>query len=131
MIRNDEDLERFTEELLRLDTLGDPSREEQELAALLTALIDRYEEEHYPVRPATPVETIRFLREQRNLRNKDLWPIMGSQRHTSEIFGGKREIGKVMAARLAAFFHVDPDLSVQWKRWTGGSRTVNDLQGVR
>jgi HTH-type transcriptional regulator/antitoxin HigA len=64
------------------DELENPSREEQEIAALLTALIERYEEEHYPIRQATPVETIRFLLEQRNLRDRGLWPIVGSKSHT-------------------------------------------------
>jgi HTH-type transcriptional regulator/antitoxin HigA len=131
VLRTDEDLDHFTEELLRLDGLEKPSREEQELAALLTALVERYEEEHYPIRQATPVETIRFLLEQRNLRDKDLWPIVGSKSHTSEILSGKREIGKAMAGRLAAFFHVDPDLFVQWKTATSGPRTADALQRVQ
>lgn len=115
VIRNDEELENFTEELLRLDKSENPSREEEELADLLTALIEQYESEHYPVRQATPVETIKFLLEQRSLHDKDLWPVIGSKSHTSEILNGKREIGKVMASRLATFFHVDPDLFIQWK----------------
>jgi HTH-type transcriptional regulator/antitoxin HigA len=130
VIRSDEDLEHFTEELLRLDRLENPTPEEQELAALLTALIERYEDEYYPIRRATLVETMRLLLEQRSLRDKDLWPIVGSKSHTSQILSGKREIGKVMASRLAAFFHVDPDLFIQWKRVIGESRITNNSQGV-
>jgi HTH-type transcriptional regulator/antitoxin HigA len=118
VIYNDEELEDFTEELLRLDESENPSREEEELAALLTTLIEQYEAEHYPIRQATPVETIKFLLEQRSLHDKDLWSIIGSKSHTSEILSGKREIGTRMASKLAAFFHVDPDLFIQWETMT-------------
>jgi hypothetical protein len=43
VIRTEEESERLTKELMRLDELTDSSAEEKELAELLTLLIDEYE----------------------------------------------------------------------------------------
>jgi len=54
VIHTDEESERLTNELLRLDERENPSPEEKELAELLTMLIDEYEERRYPIRKASP-----------------------------------------------------------------------------
>jgi hypothetical protein len=54
VIHNDEECERLTNELLRLDEREDLSPEEKELAELLTVLIEEYEERRYPIRKASP-----------------------------------------------------------------------------
>ena len=43
VIRTEEECERLTKELMRLDELAGSSAEEKELAELLTLLIDEYE----------------------------------------------------------------------------------------
>ena len=50
--------------------------------------------------------------EARNLTQKDLWKLFGSKGITSEVFHGKRSISKAQAKKLAAFFHVTPDLFI-------------------
>ena len=115
VIRSDAELRYFTRELLRLDEIATPSPEEKALADLLTTLIEQYEAQHYAVGEPTPVETIQFLLEQRGLSAKDLWGIIGSKSHTSEILNGKRSIGIPAAAKLGAFFHVSPTMFIQWK----------------
>jgi hypothetical protein len=54
VIHNDEERERLTNELLRLDEREDLSPEEKELAELLTVLIEEYEERRYPIRKSQP-----------------------------------------------------------------------------
>ena len=79
VIRTDEESERLTNELLRLDERENPSPEEKELAELLTMLIDEYEERRYPIRKASPQRTLQHLMEARSLTQKDLWKIFGSK----------------------------------------------------
>src|ERR1700719_741816 len=67
VIHTDEESERLTNELLRLDERENPSPEEKELAELLTLLIDEYEERRYPTRKATPQHTLQHLMEARQL----------------------------------------------------------------
>jgi len=79
VIHTDEESERLTNELLRLDERENPSPEEKELAELLTMLIDEYEERRYPIRKASPQRTLQHLMEARSLTQKDLWKIFGSK----------------------------------------------------
>ena len=112
VIQTDVEYERLTAELLHLDEREDATREEKELAELLTVLIDEYEARRYPIRRASPRQTLHHLMEARNLSQKDLWKIFGSKGITSEVFHGKRSISKAQAKKLAAFFHVTADLFI-------------------
>ena len=72
-IRNDDDL-RTT--FVRLQAIfqeheGSPEADEMEV---LVALVEAYENKHYPVGPADPVEAIKFRMEQQGLAAKDLEP---------------------------------------------------------
>ena len=112
VIHTDEECERLTNELLRLDEREDLSPEETELAELLTVLIDEYEGRRYPIRNASPQQTLQHLMEARSLTQKDLWKTFGSKGITSEVFHGKRSVSKTQAKKLAAFFHVSTDLFI-------------------
>jgi HTH-type transcriptional regulator / antitoxin HigA len=112
VIHTDEECERFTNELIRLDEREDLSTEDKELAELLTVLIDEYEERRYPIRKANPQQTLQHLMEARKLTQKDLWKVFGSKGITSEVFHGKRSISKMQAKKLAEYFHVSADLFI-------------------
>jgi len=112
VIRTDEECERLTDELMRLDECDRPSPEEKELAELLTVLIDEYEERRHPIRKASPQQSLRHLMEARNLTQKDLWKVFGSKGLTSEVIHGKLAISKTQARKLAEFFHVSTDLFI-------------------
>jgi HTH-type transcriptional regulator/antitoxin HigA len=112
VLHTEEECERLTAELLRLDEREDLSLEEKELAELLTVLIDEYEERRYPIGKASPQQTLRHLMEARKLTQKDLWKIFGSKGITSEVFHGKRSISKAQAKKLAVFFHVGVELFI-------------------
>jgi HTH-type transcriptional regulator/antitoxin HigA len=112
VIHTDEECERLTNELMRLDERESLSAEEKELAELLTVLIDEYEERRYPIRKASPQQTLQHLMEARNLTQKDLWKTFGSKGITSEVFHGKRAISKAQAKKLAEFFHISAELFI-------------------
>src|SRR6195256_6943316 len=97
---------------MRFDERDELTLEESELAKLLTVLIDDYEERRYPIPKASPQQVLKHLMEARNLTQKDLWKVFGSQGITSEVFHGKRSISKTKAKKLAAFFHVSADLFI-------------------
>jgi HTH-type transcriptional regulator / antitoxin HigA len=112
VIHTDKECERLTNELLRLDERNELTREEKELTELLAVLIDEYEQRRYPIRKASPRDTLQHLMEAGNLTQKDLWKILGSKGVTSEVFHGKCSISKTQAKRLAEFFHVGADLFI-------------------
>jgi len=49
VIHHDEELEAYTNALFQLTALEKPSRSEVEAIELLTLLVERYEETHYPI----------------------------------------------------------------------------------
>jgi len=112
VIHTDEECDRLTSELLRLDERDNPTPEEKELAELLTVLIDEYESRRHPIRKASPQQMLHHLLEARKLTQKDLWKVFGSKGITSEVFHGKRSISKTQAKKLAEFFHVSVELFI-------------------
>ena len=112
VIHTDEECQRLTNELMRLDESEDRSAEARELAELLTVLIDEYEGRRHSIRKASPQQVLQHLMEARNLTQKDLWKTFGSKGITSEVFHGQRSISKAQAKKLAKFFHVSPALFI-------------------
>ena len=61
-------------------------------AELLSILIERYEEEHYPIESPDPIDAIKFRMEQMEMSNKELAKIIGYKSRVSEIFSRKRKL---------------------------------------
>jgi len=98
-IRNDADLRAA---FARLSSIyqapaNTPEADEMEV---LTALIEVYENQHYPITPPDPVDAIRFRMEQQGLNAKDLEPFIGSSGRVSEILNRKRRLSLSMIKRL-------------------------------
>ena len=103
---------RLTEMLLELDEREDLSPEEEALAEVLTLLIEDYEEKCHPLPRVSPNESLKALMEERGLRHKDIWPILGNKGAATEILSGRRSISKAQAKRLAEHLHVPVDLFI-------------------
>lgn len=86
--------------------------EEEELAELLTVLIQQFEDQRYPLNPASPHQMLHHLMEAQGLTHKDVWRLFGSKGIASEVLNGKRSISKAHAKRLAEFFHVSAELFI-------------------
>ena len=86
--------------------------EEQRLLALLSRLIEDYEDRTFPVPDSPPQQTLRFLMEQNDLRQADLVEIFGSRGRVSEVVNGRRAISKAQAKALGERFNVSPDLFI-------------------
>ena len=113
VIHSEAENRRMIAALEKLDTAArDLTPEEEQLAELMTALIERFEASRYSLGHATPLEALQTLMEQRNLRQRDLIPIFGSSSVASEVLNGKRSISKAHARGLAEFFHVPATLFI-------------------
>ncbi len=108
VITSDAQSERYISVLLELEKRNRMSAKEREFAELLTVLIEVYEDEHYPIRAASPVEVLEELMEANNLKQKDLAPLFGSESVVSEVLRGKRELNKHHIERLSKRFGVSP-----------------------
>ena len=91
VIHNDEELEAYTNALFQLTALESPSRSEVEAIELLTLLVERYEETHYPVPAADAVSVVRFLLERQDLTQRDLIPEFGIRERRLHVSGEATE----------------------------------------
>ena len=94
--------EEYTEALARVEALmeakpGSPKEEELELWSLL---VERYEQEHFPIDLPDPVEAIKFRMEQSGLAAKDLVPMIGQLNRVYEVLNRKRPLTLKMIWRL-------------------------------
>ena len=111
VIRTERENEFYTEILYELDQRSRSlTHAEKELAELLTLLIENFEDKHYALPRAEPLEVLRFLMEQHGLKQKDLVDIFGTASIVSEILSGKRELNKDHIKRLSRRFQVSPEL---------------------
>lgn len=67
---------------------------------ILSLLVERYEELHYPVPPPNPIEAIKFRLEQLGMKHSDLNKIIGYRSRKSEILSGKRKLSLQMIRSL-------------------------------
>jgi len=88
------------------------SPEEERLLETLAILVEAYEDEHYPFPEVPPNEILKFLMEQKDLKQSDLLHIFGSSGITSEVVNGKRSISKEQAKKLAKHFKVSVGLFI-------------------
>lgn len=98
-IRNDDDLRAA---FARLEVVfqapeGSPEADEMEV---LVALVESYENKHYSIGPADPIEAIKFRMAQQGLAAKDLEPYIGSSGRVSEVLNSKRALSLRMIKRL-------------------------------
>jgi HTH-type transcriptional regulator / antitoxin HigA len=88
--------------LRRLKTLilsnGDDSQSDE--IEVMTALIEKYERQHFTINAPTPVAAIKFRMEQTGLTPRQLEPFIGSRARVSEVLGGKRTLSLDMIRAL-------------------------------
>jgi len=98
----------YTTVLCDLVMRGHLNRKEEEYVELLSLLIEAYEEEHYPIRDASPVEVIKELMAANDLRQKDLVRIFGSESMVSLVLNGQRPLAVEHIQALSRRFKVSP-----------------------
>ncbi len=91
-----------------LDEAGD--NEDHPLSSLLdlvSDLVSKYDQEHFPIEPAEPKEVLRFLMDDRGLKQEDLSAVV-PQSNLSAILSGKRKISATLAGKLGKYFGISP-----------------------
>jgi len=110
VIRTEEENEYYIGVLEEMERHKDLDEDEKQFAELLTVLIENFEDAHYQLRPATPLEVIQELMDANSLRQKDLVDVFGTESIVSEVLNGKRELNKDHIKKLIARFNVSPEL---------------------
>jgi HTH-type transcriptional regulator / antitoxin HigA len=108
VIHSEKELEEYTEALLELTSQQSRDDEHEEAIELLTLLIEKYEEEKYPIPDAEPLEVLRFLLDQNGLSQKELIHEFGAESTVSLVLAGKRKLTRDHIQRLSERFKVSP-----------------------
>lgn len=99
MIKTDEDYNQAMKRLNEIFHAAVDSKEGDE-AELLSFLIEKYEDEYYPIEAPDPIEAIKFRMEQMGMTNKELAEVIGYKSRVSEIFSRKRKLTLRMIRNL-------------------------------
>ena len=89
-----------------IDNAIEPDSEAGEEAELLSLLIEKYEQEHFPIGAPDPVEAIKFRMDQMNLKQVDIAPLFGGKTRVSEVLNGKRPLTLKMITLLNRYLGI-------------------------
>lgn len=113
VIHNDGELETYTAALFELTALENPSPSELEAIELLTLLVERYEQDRYPLPAADAASIVRFLIKRQNLMQRDLISEFGSESAVSMFLSGQRKLTLDQVRRLSARFKLPADVFIE------------------
>ena len=92
--------------------MAQPSPDEAELE-LWSLLVEKYEEEKFPIAAPDPIEAIRFRMDQAGLQSADLHPYMQSKSKVSEVMNRKRPLSLSMIRALHRGLKIPAEVLVQ------------------
>jgi len=90
--------------------LGSPEGDELEV---LGVLIDKFENENFPIGLPDPIEAIKFRMEQMGYNQTDLAKIVGLKSRASEILNRKRKLSLEMIRKLHERLNIPTDVLIQ------------------
>lgn len=99
LIKTEEEYETALERLNEIFD-AEPDTAEGDEAEILALIVEKYEDEHYPILPPDPIEAIKFRMDQMDMERKDLVKILGYRTRVSEIFSKKRKLNLNMIRKL-------------------------------
>ena len=105
----------YQEALERLEFIfdakkGTPKGNELEI---LSILIDKYENENFPIGMPDPIEAIKFRMEQMGMSNKELAEILGYKSRVSEILTKKRKLSLAMIRKLHTYLSIPTEVLIR------------------
>lgn len=105
----------YKQALERLDDIFDakPNSKEGDELEILGILIEKYENENFPIELPDPIEAIKFRMEQLNFSQNDLAKIIGLKSRASEILNKKRRLSLEMIRNLSEKLHIPSEVLIQ------------------
>lgn len=98
----------YQHSLDRLELIFDATKgtDEGDELEILSILIDKYENENFPIGMPDPIEAIKFRMEQMNLKQGDIAPLFGGKTRVSEVLHGKRSLTLKMITLLNRYLGI-------------------------
>ena len=89
---------------------GSPAADRLEVLSLL---VERYEQEHFPIPDPDPIDFLHYVMESRGLVRKDLEPTIGSRARVAEVLNRMRPLSLEMIRSLAEGLKIPADVLAQ------------------
>lgn len=105
----------YNQALERLEDIfnAKPNTQEGDELEILGILIEKYENENFPIELPDPIEAIKFRMEQLNYTQNDLANIIGLKSRASEILNKKRKLSLEMIRNLSEKLHIPSKVLIQ------------------
>jgi HTH-type transcriptional regulator/antitoxin HigA len=105
----------YEQALERLETIFDAKKDSSEGDELqiLSILLEKYEDEHFPVGLPDPIEAIKFRMEQLGYNQAELAEIIGLKSRASEILNKKRKLSLEMIRQLHGKLKIPTEVLIQ------------------
>lgn len=112
-----ESKKQYESALKRIDDLMDanprPKTEAGKELKLLLYLVEKYEEEHYPIGLPDPIEAIKTRMEDLGLEPKDLVETIGDKGTVSKVLNRRLPLSLRMIRNLSEKLHLPADILIQ------------------
>jgi HTH-type transcriptional regulator/antitoxin HigA len=105
----------FQDSLKRLEVIFDSKRgtPEGDELEILSILIEKYENEKFPIGFPDPIEAIKFRMEQMGYNQTDLAKVVGLKSRASEILNRKRKLTLEMIRQLHDSLKIPTEVLIQ------------------
>lgn len=105
----------YNQALERLDSIFDSKKgsSDGDELEVLSILIDKYENERFPIGFPDPIEAIKFRMEQLGYSQSDLAKVVGLKSRASEILSKKRKLSLDMIRQLNRKLKIPTDVLIQ------------------
>ena len=111
-IKTEEDYNQVLERLSQIFDAKPNTKEGDELE-ILGILIEKYENENFPIELPDPIEAIKFRMEQLNYSQNDLAEVIGLKSRASEILNKKRKLSLEMIRKLSEKLQIPTEVLIQ------------------
>jgi HTH-type transcriptional regulator/antitoxin HigA len=112
-----ENKKQYESALKRIDDLMDanprPKTDAGKELKLLLYLVEKYEEEHYPISLPDPIEAIKTRMEDLGLEPKDLVEAIGDKGTVSKVLNRRLPLSLRMIRNLTEKLHLPADILIQ------------------
>lgn len=107
----------YDDALTRVDELmnlnPDIGTNESNELEILVLLIEKYEERHWAISIADPIEAIKYRMEEMNLKQNDLIPYVGNKSKVSELLNRKIALSLTMIRNLSQALKLPLEILIQ------------------
>jgi len=104
----------YSDALMRLEEIdAKKGTKEGDELEVLGILIEKYEDENFPIDLPDPIEAIKFRMEQMDYSQNDLAKVIGLKSRASEILNKKRKLSLEMIRNLHSIMKIPSEVLLQ------------------